>query len=129
MPQIDDKLAASAFHRLVDHLRMRSDVQNVDLMGMAGFCRNCLADWVSEASHGALSRDQAREAIYGMPQSEWKARHQSEATPEQIARMDASVALNARLRAEQARREAGLDEALDESFPASDPPAASEPGA
>src|SRR5579859_1290332 len=123
MAQIDDHLAAMAFHRLVDHLRMRADVQNVDLMGMAGFCRNCLADWVSEASDGALSRDQAREAIYGMPQSEWKARHQAEATPEQLARMDASIALNARLRADQE-----LDEALDESFPASDPPSMSEPG-
>jgi hypothetical protein len=106
MAQIDDHLAATAFHRLVDHLRMRSDVQNVDLMGLAGFCRNCLADWVSEASNGALNRDQAREAIHGMPQAEWKARHQSEATPEQLARMDASVALNARLRAD---REARLD--------------------
>jgi hypothetical protein len=125
MAQIDDHLAAAAFHRLVDHLRLRSDVQNVDLMGAAGFCRNCLADWVSEASNGALSRDQAREAIYGMPQSEWKARHQGEATPEQLARMDANVALNARLRAE---REARLDEALEDSFPASDPPSMSEPG-
>ena len=123
MAQIDDHLAATAFHRLVDHLRMRSDVQNVDLMGLAGFCRNCLADWVSEASNGALSRDEARQAIYGMPQSEWKARHQAEATPEQLARMDASVALNARLRADRE-----LDEALDESFPASDPPSISEPG-
>src|SRR5271165_7165107 len=112
MAQIDDHLAATAFHRLVDHLRMRSDVQNVDLMGLAGFCRNCLADWVNEASDGALTRDQAREAIYGMPQSEWKARHQKEATPEQLARMDASVALNERLNAE---REASLDEALAES--------------
>jgi hypothetical protein len=126
MDQIDDHLAAAAFHRLVDHLRMRSDVQNVDLMGLAGFCRNCLADWVSEASNGALSRDQAREAIYGMPQSEWKARHQSEATPEQLARMDASVALNDRLRAEQ--EEARLDEALRDTFPASDPLSMTEPG-
>jgi hypothetical protein len=105
---------------------MRSDVQNVDLMGMAGFCRNCLADWVSEASGGALNRDQAREAIYGMPQSEWKARHQGEATPRQLARMADSVALNARLRAD---REARLDEELEDSFPASDPPSMSEPGA
>lgn len=112
--KIDDRLAAQAFHRLVEHLRMRSDVQNVDLMGLAGFCRNCLADWVSEASEGAVSRDQARDAIYGMPQSEWKQRHQTEATPEQLARMNESVALNAKLRAEQ---EAKLDEALDESFP------------
>ena len=101
MVQIDDQLAAAAFRRLVDHLRMRTDAQNVDLMGLAGFCRNCLADWLSEASGGALSREQAREAIYGMPQAEWKARHQGEATPEQIARMEASVALNERLRAER----------------------------
>jgi hypothetical protein len=78
---------------------MRTDVQNVDLMGVAGFCRNCLADWVSEASDGALDRDQAREAILGMPQAEWKVRHQGEATPEQLARMEASVALNERMRA------------------------------
>jgi hypothetical protein len=125
MARIDDHLAAAAFHRLVDHLRMRSDVQNVELMGLAGFCRNCLADWVSEASDGMMSRDQAREAIYGMPQSEWKARHQTEATPEQLASMDAGVALNARLRAE---REARLEEELEDSFPASDPPSISEPG-
>jgi uncharacterized protein len=125
MAEIDDHLAATAFHRLVDHLRMRSDVQNVDLMGAAGFCRNCLADWVSEASGGAIDREQARQAIYGMPQSEWKARHQAEATPEQLARMDAGVALNARLRAE---RDARLEEELEDSFPASDPPSISEPG-
>ena len=123
MAQIDDPLAAAVFRRLVEHLQMRADVQNVDLMGTAGFCRNCLADWLSEASGGALTRDQAREAIYGMPQAEWKVRHQREASPDQLARMDASVALNKRLRAE-----AGLDEALEESFPASDPPAMSEPG-
>lgn len=123
--EIDDHVAAEAFRRLVDHLRMRSDAQNVDLMGLAGFCRNCLADWVSEASDGKLDRDAAREAIYGMPQSEWKARHQGEATPDQLARMETSVALNAKLRAE---REARLDEALEDSFPASDPPSMSEPG-
>lgn len=121
---IDDRLAAAAFHRLVEHLRLRTDVQNVDLMGVAGFCRNCLGDWVSEASEGALSKDEAREAIYGMPQSEWKSRHQAAATPEQLARMEASVTLNERLRAE---REARLDEALDESFPASDPPSMTDP--
>jgi hypothetical protein len=101
MTEIDDRLAAAVFRRLVDHLQMRTDVQNVDLMGMAGFCRNCLADWLSEASEGAIQKDEARAAIYGMPQAEWKARHQGEATPEQLARMDASVALNARLRAER----------------------------
>lgn len=99
MAQIDDRLAAAAFHRLVEHLRMRTDVQNVELMGRAGFCRNCLGDWLSEASDGALSKAAAREAVYGMPQAEWKARHQGEATPEQLARMDESVALNAKLRA------------------------------
>jgi hypothetical protein len=126
MAEIDDHLAAAAFRRLVDHLRLRADVQNVDLMGLAGFCRNCLADWVSEAAGGAMNREQARQAIYGMPQAEWKARHQSEATAEQLARMDASVALNARLRAE---RDARLEAALEDSFPASDPPSITEPGA
>jgi hypothetical protein len=101
MAEIDDRLAAAAFHRLVDHLRMRTDVQNVDLMGTAGFCRNCLADWLSEASGGALPREAAREAVYGMPQSEWKERHQTEASPEQLARMDASVALNEQRRSER----------------------------
>jgi len=122
---IDDRIAAAAFQRLVEHLRLRTDVQNVDLMGVAGFCRNCLGDWVSEASDGALSKDQAREAVYGMPQADWKARHQGPATPEQLARMEASVALNEQLRA---KREARLDEALEDSFPASDPPAMTEPG-
>jgi hypothetical protein len=124
MPQIPDKIAAEAFRRLVDHLQMRTDAQNVELMGVAGFCRNCLADWVLEAAGGAYTKDQAREMIYGMPQSEWKARHQVEAAPEQMARMDESVALNKRLRA---AREAKLDEALEETFPASDPPSMTDP--
>ena len=91
---LDDKTAAAAFRRLVDHLRHRTDAQNVDLMGLAGFCRNCLADWIAEEDP-RYDRDSAREAIYGMPFSEWKARHQSEATPEQLARMKESVAKNA----------------------------------
>jgi len=98
---IDDKVAAAAFRRLIDHLQMRSDAQNVDLMGLAGFCRNCLGDWLSEASDGGLDRAAAREIVYGMPQAQWKATHQTEATPEQLARMDASLALNERLRAER----------------------------
>ena len=114
------ELEAAAFRRLVAHLGKRTDVQNIDLMNLSGFCRNCLSDWTAEASGGSLSKDAAREAIYGMPYGEWKARHQTEATPEQIARMNDSVAKN--------HADAALDEALDESFPASDPPSQSEPG-
>ena len=101
MDDIDDRLAAAAFRRLVDHLRMRTDAQNVDLMGLAGFCRNCLGDWLHEASDGGLDRDAARTLVYGMPQADWKARHQTPATPEQLARMDTSLALNERRRAEK----------------------------
>ena len=119
-PEIEDKVAAAAFRRLLAHLRHRTDAQNVDLMGLAGFCRNCLGDWVSEASDGALDKEAARHAVYGMPYGEWKKCHQAEATPEQIARMNESVARN--------HREEMLDEALDEGFPASDPPAMTEPG-
>lgn len=91
-------LEAAAFRRLVAHLRHRTDVQNIDLMGHAGFCRNCLGDWLAEAAAEAglpLDKAQAREAVYGMPQAAWKARHQAEATPEQMALMAASVAKNA----------------------------------
>ncbi len=88
---IDDKVAAAAFRRLIRHLQHRDDAQNVDLMGLAGFCRNCLSDWVSEA--GALDKDAARQAVYAMPYSEWKAR-QPPATPEQLAKMGDSVAKN-----------------------------------
>ena len=119
---IADEAAAAAFRRLVRHLRHRSDVQNVDLMGTAGFCRNCLSDWLAEA--GGIEKEAAREAIYGMPYAEWKAQHQGDATPDQIARMEASVAKN---QAQDAAREDALDEALEETFPASDPPAITEP--
>ncbi|MDX3909935.1 MAG: DUF1244 domain-containing protein [Sphingobium sp.] len=91
---MNDAVAATAFRRLVKHLQHRTDVQNIDLMGLAGFCRNCLADWIAEAD-GSMSRDQAREIIHGMPFSEWKAQYQDEATPEQLARMKESVAKNA----------------------------------
>jgi uncharacterized protein len=93
---IDDAVAAAAFRRLVDQLRDRQDAQNIDLMGLAGFCRNCLADWVAEASAAQgqpLSRDEARHAIYGMDYAQWKLT-QPEATREQIARMEESVARN-----------------------------------
>lgn len=92
---IDDAAAAAAFRRLVLHLRHRSDAQNVDLMGLAGFCRNCLSDWLQEASNGALDKEAARTAIYGMPYAQWKAAHQAEASPEQLARMAESMAKNA----------------------------------
>ena len=90
--QIEDSVAAAAFRRLVAHLQARTDVQNVDLMGHAGFCRNCLGDWLAEA--GGMSRDDGRALVYGMPYGEWKASHQAEATPEQLARMAESVAKN-----------------------------------
>jgi hypothetical protein len=95
---IDDSVAATAFRRLLDHLRHRTDVQNVDLMGEAGFCRNCLADWIADASAEEgkpLSKGEARERVYGMPFEEWKSRFQGEASPEQLARMKESVAKNA----------------------------------
>jgi hypothetical protein len=86
-------LEAAAFRRLVQHLRDRTDVQNIDLMIAGGFCRNCLGDWYAEAAAErgvALSKDEARARVYGIPQSEWKAQHQKEATPEQLAAFAAS---------------------------------------
>ena len=81
------EVEAAAFHRLLAHLDSRKDAQNIDLMILAGFCRNCLADWYREAAAASgteLSRDQAREVIYGEPFSDWKAKYQPEATPEQL---------------------------------------------
>jgi len=92
-PTISDAVAAAAFHRLINHLQNRPDAQNIDLMGLAGFCRNCLADWVAEAD-GTMNKDDAREAVYGMPYGVWKKEYQAEATPEQLARMAESVARN-----------------------------------
>jgi hypothetical protein len=97
MVEYSDAAAAAAFRRLVHHLQQRTDAQNVDLMGLAGFCRNCLGDWLAEASDGALTQEQAREAVYGMPYAEWKTRHHGSATPEQLARMEASLARNREL--------------------------------
>jgi hypothetical protein len=93
LEELPDAVAAQAFRRLVRHLRHRSDAQNIDLMGLAGFCRNCLADWIREAGFDG-DKNAAREVIHGMPMAEWKAKHQSEASPEQLARMEASVARN-----------------------------------
>ena len=88
------QLEAAAFRRLIRHLSQdRPDVQNIDLMILAGFCRNCLSDWYREAAQDAgvsMDKEQAREHIYGMPFAEWKARHQAEATPEQLAAFEAS---------------------------------------
>lgn len=95
MVEYSDAAAAAAFRRLVAHLQHRTDAQNVDLMGLAGFCRNCLGDWLAEASEGALTKEQGREAVYGMPYAEWKAQHQAPATPEQLARMEESLKRNA----------------------------------
>lgn len=87
------ELEAAAFRRLVEHLRERTDVQNIDMMNLAGFCRNCLSRWYREAAEGKgipLPDAEARETIYGMPYKEWQAKHQREATPEQKAKFAAS---------------------------------------
>ena len=91
-PAMDEKtrteLEAAAFRRLVAHLRARTDVQNIDMMNLAGFCRNCLGDWYREAAAEkgiTLEKDQAREIVYGMPPGEWKKRYQKEASAEQQA--------------------------------------------
>ena len=94
LDSLPDDQAAAAFRRLVRHLRHRHDAQNIDLMGLAGFCRNCLADWIRDAGYEG-DKTAARELIHGMPQDEWKATRQSEATPEQVARMQASMERNA----------------------------------
>jgi uncharacterized protein len=95
LEDVDDRIAAEVYRRLIRHLRHRSDAENIDLMGLAGFCRNCLADWTAEASDGAIAKEAAREAVYGMPYADWKTKHQSEATPEQLARMAESLKRNA----------------------------------
>lgn len=87
---IDDKtrteLEAAAYRRLVEHLRQRTDVQNIDLMNLAGFCRNCLSNWYQEAAQAkgiALDKMAAREIVYGMPYPQWQKQYQKEASPEQ----------------------------------------------
>jgi hypothetical protein len=89
---LDDKtrteLEAAAFRRLIEHLRARADVQNIDLMNLAGFCRNCLSNWMKDAAdaHGVpMTKDESREAIYGMPYEQWKTQHQKEASKDQRA--------------------------------------------
>ena len=97
-PTLDDatrtELEAAAFRTLVAHLRERTDVQNIDLMNLAGFCRNCLSKWYRAAAEDKgldIDYEQAREIVYGMPYAEWKAKHQAEATPEQKAAFDAQA--------------------------------------
>jgi hypothetical protein len=92
MAKLDDRtrteLEAAVFRRLVKHLRERTDVQNIDLMNLAGFCRNCLSNWMKDAADEkgvALSKDESREAVYGMPYEEWKKLYQREASAEQKA--------------------------------------------
>ncbi|MBV9218924.1 MAG: DUF1244 domain-containing protein [Methylobacteriaceae bacterium] len=97
MNTLDEKtrteLEAAAFRRLAEHLRERVDVQNIDLMNLAGFCRNCLSNWLQEAAAArsiTISKDDARAHVYGMPYEQWKARHQREASPAQLASLAAS---------------------------------------
>jgi hypothetical protein len=91
---IDDKtrteLEAAVFRRLVEHLRSRNDIQNIDLMNLAGFCRNCLSNWLKDAADAKgtdMTKDESREAVYGMPFETWKATHQGAASSEQLAAM------------------------------------------
>jgi len=87
------ELEAAVLRRLVDHLRKRTDVQNIDLMNLAGFCRNCLSNWYREAAGERgldLDKERAREIIYGMPYGDWKAKHQSEATADQRDKLAAT---------------------------------------
>lgn len=89
------ELEAAAFRRLVTHFQSRPDVQNIDLMTLAGFCRNCLSNWLVDAADGSgidLTKDDAREMVYGMPYSAWKDRFQKEATPEQVAAFEQAQA-------------------------------------
>jgi uncharacterized protein len=92
MSRIDDAamtaLEAAAFRKLVAHLRTRNDVQNIDMMNLAGFCRNCLSNWLKEASDEAslaMSKDDSRELVYGMPYEEWRAQNQSAASADQLS--------------------------------------------
>ena len=90
-PNANDQLDAAVLRRLLKHLDERKDVQNIDLMNLAGFCRNCLSKWYVEAASASdtpVDLDAARERVYGMPYSEWKANHQLEATPEQKAQFE-----------------------------------------
>ncbi len=94
LESLDDAIAAAAFRRLVRHLRHRHDAQNIDLMGLAGFCRNCLGDWILDAG-APMDKAAAREVIHGLAAADWKVQFQTEATEEQMERMAQSMKLNA----------------------------------
>jgi len=90
--QTQMELEAAAWRKLVEHFQKRTDVQNIDLMNMAGFCRNCMSKWykgAAEAKGLEMDYEQAREVIYGMPYSEWKDKYQAKATEEQLAKFNA----------------------------------------
>ena len=96
---MDDKarieLEAAVYRRLVEHLRSRTDVQNIDMMNLAGFCRNCLSNWMKDAADAngvSMTKDQSREIVYGEPFEQWKAKHQKEASPDQQAAFAKSAA-------------------------------------
>ena len=92
-PEQQRDFEAAAFRALVEHLRNRTDVQNIDLMNLAGFCRNCLSNWYRDAANAAgidMGKEESREIIYGMPYAEWQRRHQTAASPEALATFAAS---------------------------------------
>ena len=94
-PKTQTELEAAAFRKLVEHLRTRTDVQNIDMMNLAGFCRNCLSNWYQEAATDkglAVSKDEARTFVYGMPYDAWRRLHQKEASPEQAHAFAAAAA-------------------------------------
>jgi hypothetical protein len=85
-PKTQMELEAAVYRRLVDHLRSRTDVQNIDMMNLAGFCRNCLSNWMKDAADAngvAMTKEESRELVYGMPYDQWRAKYQSEASPAQ----------------------------------------------
>ena len=93
MSKTNTEIEAAVFRRLVEHLDARKDVQNIDLMNLAGFCRNCLSKWYRAAAEDRgldIELESARELVYGMPYAEWKARYQNEATAEQRAHFEAN---------------------------------------
>ncbi|HEX4042287.1 MAG TPA: DUF1244 domain-containing protein [Xanthobacteraceae bacterium] len=92
-PKTQMELEAAVYRRLVDHLRSRTDVQNIDMMNLAGFCRNCLSNWMKDAADAngvAMTKEESRELVYGMPYDQWRAKYQSEASPAQKAAFEKS---------------------------------------